>query len=52
MVQRKIFVPVESKVTLELARLAFAKVPVPEITDQIPPVAAIAESEVLFEQIV
>jgi len=52
MVQRKIFVPVEREVTLVFAKLASVKVPVPEVTLQIPPVAAIAESEVLFEQIV
>jgi len=52
MVQRKIFVPVESKVTLVFAKLASVKVPVPEVKLQIPPVTAIAESEVLFEQIV
>ena len=52
MVQRKVFVPIESPETLVLARLAFVKVPVPEITLQIPPLAAEAESIVLLEQIV
>ena len=52
MVQRKVLVPIESPETLVLARLAFVKVPVPEITLQIPPLAAEAESIVLLEQIV
>ena len=52
MVQRKVLVPIESPETLVLARLAFVKVPVPEITLQIPPLAAEAESVVVEEQIV
>ena len=52
MVQRKVLVPVESPVTLELARLALAKVPVPVTTLQIPPVAAVAARVVVEEQIV
>ena len=51
-VQRKTFVPVESEVTLELAREASVKVPVPEVKLQIPPVTAIAESVVEVAQIV
>jgi len=35
-----------------LARLALVKVPVPEITLQIPPAAAVAERDVVEEQIV
>ena len=52
MVQRKVLVPVESTVTLELARLALAKVPAPVTTLQIPPVAAVAARVVVEEQIV
>jgi len=52
MVQRKVLVPVESPETLVLARLALVKVPVPEITLQIPPAAAVAERDVVEEQIV
>ena len=52
MVQRKVLVPIESPETLVLAKLAFEKVPVPEITLQIPPLAAEAESVVVEEQIV
>ena len=52
MVQRKTLVPIESKVTLVLAKLASVKVPVPEVKLQIPPVTAIAESEVEVAQIV
>ena len=52
MVQRKVLVPIESPETLVLARLALAKVPVPEIMLQIPPLAAEAESVVVEEQIV
>ena len=52
MVQRKVFVPIESPETLVLARLAFEKVPVPKTTLQIPPVAAVAASVVVEEQIV
>jgi len=51
-VQRKVLVPVESPETLVLARLALVKVPVPEITLQIPPAAAVAERDVVEEQIV
>ena len=51
-VQRNVLIPMESPVTLVLARFALMKVPVPEITLQIPPEVAVAESEVLFEQIV
>ena len=51
-VQRNVLIPTESPVTLVLARFALMKVPVPEITLQIPPEVAVAESEVLFEQIV
>ena len=52
MVQRKTFVPVESELTLELGSEASVKVPVPEVKLQIPPVAAVAESEVEVAQIV
>jgi hypothetical protein len=52
MVQRKVLVPMESAVTLVLARFASIKVPVPEITDQIPPTAAVAPSVVVEEHIV
>ena len=52
MVQRKVLVPIESPETLVLAKLAFEKVPVPEITLQIPPLAAEAESVVVEEQII
>ena len=52
MVQRKIFVPIESELTLELASEASVKVPVPEVKLQIPPVTAIAESVVEVAQIV
>jgi hypothetical protein len=50
-VQRKVFVPIESPVTLVLARLAFVKVPVPKITLHTPPLAE-AESVVVEEQII
>ena len=52
MVQRKTLVPIESDVTVELAKLTSVKVPVPEVTLQIPPVAAVAESAVEVAQIV
>ena len=52
MVHRKVFVPIESPETLVLARFSLVKVPVPAITDQIPPVTAVAESVVVEEQIV
>jgi hypothetical protein len=52
MVQRKVFVPIESPETLVLARLAFEKVPVPEIPLQIPPAAEVAARVVVEEQIV
>jgi len=52
MIQRKVLVPVESPVTLVLARLAFVKVPVPAIALHIPPVTAVAASVVVGEQIV
>ena len=52
MVQRKVLVPIESPETLVLAKDAFAKVPVPAITLQIPPVTAVAERVVELVQIV
>ena len=52
MVQRKVFVPMESPETGVLARFASTKVPVPKITLQIPPAAAVAEREVELAQIV
>ena len=52
MVQRKVFVPMESPETVVLARFASTKVPVPKITLQIPPAAAVAEREVELAQIV
>ena len=52
MVQRKVLVPVESEDTEVLANAAFTKVPVPAITLQTPPEAAVALSVVVEEQIV
>ena len=52
MVQRKVFVPIESPETLVLASEALVKVPVPAITLQTPPVTAVAERLVELEQIV
>ena len=52
MVQRKVLVPIESPDTVVFAKEAVEKVPVPEITLQIPPLAAEAESDVVEEQIV
>ena len=52
MVQRKVLIPVESPLTLVLARFASVKVPVPAITLQIPPETAVAASVVVFEQMV
>ena len=52
MVQRKVLVPVESAETLVLASEALAKVPVPAVTLQTPPAAAVALSVVVGEQIV
>ncbi len=52
MVQRKVLVPMESVDTEVLAKDAFTKVPVPVITLQTPPVAAVAERLVELEQIV
>jgi hypothetical protein len=52
MVQRKVLVPMESPDTEVLAKDASIKVPVPEITDQIPPRAAVAPSVVVEEHIV
>ena len=52
MVQRKVLVPMESSDTEVLAKDALAKVPVPEITLQIPPATAVAERVVVEEHIV
>jgi len=52
MVQRKVLVPMESADTEVLAKDALAKVPVPAITLQIPPVTAVAERVVELAQIV
>ena len=52
MVQRKVLVPMESPDTEVLAKDALVKVPVPAITLQIPPAAAVAASVVVEEQIV
>ena len=52
MVQRKVLVPIESPDTEVLAKDALAKVPVPAITLQIPPTAAVAPSVDVEEQIV
>jgi len=52
MVQRKVFVPMESADTAVLARLELAKVPVPATTLQTPPVTAVAASVVVEEQMV
>ena len=51
-VHRNTFGPTDSPVTLVFAKVAFANVPVPDITLQDPPVAAKAESTVLNVQIV
>jgi len=52
MVQRKVFIPIESPDTEVLAKDALVIVPVPEITLQIPPVTAVAASVVVGEQMV
>ena len=54
MVQRKVLVPIESPETLVLAKLAFEKVPVPEITVHSPDpiIGEFAERVVTVEQIV
>jgi len=52
MVHRKVLVPMESPETLVFERFTLVKVPVPEITLQIPPVTAVAASVVVGEQIV
>jgi len=52
MVQRKVFVPIESPETLVLASEVLVKVPVPAITLQNPPVTAVAASDVVDEHIV
>ena len=51
MVHRKVFTPVESPETDELAELELAKLPEPETTDQAPPVAGVAASVVEEVQI-
>jgi hypothetical protein len=44
MVHRNTFIPVDSPETAEVAELEFAKLPEPETTDQLPPVAGVAAS--------
>jgi hypothetical protein len=44
MVQRNVFAPVDKPETVEFASELLAKVPEPETTDQLPPVAGIAAS--------
>ena len=51
-VQRKTFKPVAKPETDVVARISSAKVPLPLVTVQIPPVAAVALSEVAEEQMV
>ena len=51
-VQRNVLTPIDKPVTAVLASDAFVNVPLPLISDQIPPAEAVADNDELEEQIV